>query len=248
MATVTVPTRQLPGTRYDHRFFPAMIVVLTVVMVAGFAHTYFFAGLLRAPLPAPIVHIHGAVFTLWFVLLLAQSALAASGRVHIHRKLGVAGIFVAAAMIPLGLLATAEFGRRMAPSMPRIRISLIMPVTELTAFAFLAAAAFLLRKEPAAHKRLILIATIGLIAAATGRMSFIPLFGLHRQAALLLVWAYTYLLLIPIAAYDLWSRRRLHPATVWGSIFLIGLHQAAILVCTTSPWLSFASWLISWSL
>lgn len=248
MATVTVPARSLPGTRYDHRFFPAMIVVLTVVMVAGFAPTYFFAGVFRAPLPGLLVHIHGAVFTLWFVLLLTQSALAATGRVGIHRQLGIAGIFVAAAMIPLGIMATAEWARRMAPTFPRIRVSTIMPVTELAAFAILATAAFLLRRKPAAHKRLILIATIAIVAAATARMEFIPLFGLHRQAALRLVWAYTYLFLIPIAAYDLWSQRKLHPATAWGSLFLICLHQVALLICTTGPWLAFAAWMQSWSL
>jgi hypothetical protein len=247
MATITASAQQLPGTRYDHRFFPAMTVLLSAITVAGFAHTYFFAGLFRAPLPATIIHIHGAVFTLWFVLLLVQSGLAAFGRVDFHRKLGIAGIVVAAAMIPLGLMATAEYGRRMAPTMPRIRISLIMPVTELAAFAVLVTAAFLLRRNPAAHKRLILIATIAIIAAATGRMEFLPVFGLHRQAALRVVWAYTYLLLIPIAAYDLRSRWKLHPATVWGSIFLIGLHQVAIQVCTTTPWLAFAAWLQSWN-
>lgn len=247
MATITVSAQQPPGTRYDHRFFPAMTALLSAVMVAGFAHTYFFAGLFRAPLPATIIHIHGLVFTIWFVLLLVQSSLAASGRVSIHRKLGIAGMAVAAAMIPLGLMATAEYGRRMAPTMPRIRILLIMPVTELAAFAVLVSAAFLLRRKPAAHKRLILIATIAIIAAATGRMEILPVFGLHRMAALRLDWAYTYLLLVPIAAYDLWSRRRPHPATVWGSVFLIGLHQAAIQICTTTPWLAFAAWLQSWN-
>ena len=248
MATVTIPARTLPGTRYDHRFFPAMIVVLTIVMVIGFGHTYFLAGVFRAPLPGLLVHIHGAVFTLWFALLLAQSFLVASGRVGLHRKLGIAGIVVAASMVPLGIMATAEYGRRMAPTQPRIRIALIMPIAELAAFAALAAAAFLLRRKPAAHKRLILLATVGIIPAATGRMEFIPLFHLHGANAIRLVWAYSYLFLLPIVAYDLWSRRRLHPATAWGSIFLIGLHQVAIQIAYTAPWNTFAAWLQSWNL
>lgn len=248
MATVTIPARTVPGTRYDHRFFPAMAVILTITMAAGFAHTYFFAGLFRAPLPGLLIHVHGAVFTLWFALLLAQSLLAASGRIGLHRKLGIAGIAVAGAMIPLGIMAIAEFGRRMAPTQPRIRIALIMPVAELSAFVVLAAAAFLLRRTPAAHKRLILIATVAIISAATGRMEFLPLFHLHFRGAIRLIWGYTYLFLIAIAAYDLWSRRRLHPATIGGSVFLICWHQLAILVCTTGPWLAFAAWLQSWNL
>ena len=248
MATVTIPARTVPGTRYDHRFFPAMVIVLTITMVAGFAHTYFFAGVFRAPLPGLLIHIHGAVFTLWFALLLTQSFLVASGRVGLHRKLGIAGIVVAASMVPLGVMATAEFARRMAQTMPRIRIATIMPIAELAAFAALAAAAFLLRRKPAAHKRLILLATVGIIPAATGRMEFIPLFHLHGANAIRLVWAYSYLFLLPIVAYDLWSRRRIHPATAWGSIFLIGLHQVAIQIAYTAPWDAFAAWLQSWNL
>ena len=89
-----------------------------------------------------------------------------------------------------------------------------------------------------------LVATIAIVAAATARMEFIPVFGLHRQAALRLVWAYTYLFLVPNQlAYDIWSQRKLHPATIWGSIFLIGLHQFALLVSTTGPWIAFSAWL-----
>lgn len=248
MATVTYPARQLPRTRYDHRFFSAMIITLTVVMVAGFARTYFFAGIFRAPVPARIIHIHGAVFTLWFVLLLAQAALAASGRVDIHRRLGMAGMFVALAMIPLGLMAGAEWARRMAPSFPRIRMALIMPVTELAAFAVLVATAFLARRHPAAHKRLILLATIALIPAATARLDFIPKFHLHGTSALRLDWAYTYLFIVPIVIYDLASRRRLHPATLSGSVFLVVLHQVGIAVCFSAPWIAFAGWLQSLNL
>jgi hypothetical protein len=248
MATITVPARALPGARYDHRFFPAMIVVLTIVMVAGFAHTYFLAGLFRAQLPGLLIHIHGAVFTLWFVLLLVQSTLAATGRVNIHRQLGIAGIFVAAAMIPLGIMATAEWAHRMAPTFPRVRIATIMPVTELASFAVLATLAFLLRRRPAAHKRLILLATIGLIPAATARLGFLPMFDLHGANALRLDWAYSYVFLLLLVAYDLWSRRRLHPAAAWGGIFLIGLHQVAIPIAYSAPWNAVSAWMQSWKL
>jgi hypothetical protein len=248
MATVTAPARQLPGTRYDHRFFPAMAVLLTVSMVAGFAHTYFFAGIFRAPLPGMLIHIHGAVFTLWFVLLLTQSFLAASGRLGLHRQFGIAGIVLAAAMIPLGVMATAEFARRVAPTFPRIRNATIMPITELVAFAVLVAAAFLLRRKPAAHKRLILLATIGIIPAATGRIESIPMFHLPGPNALRLMWAYSYIFLLPLIVYDLWSRRRVHPATASGSLFLIGLHQVAIPFCYTATWVGFSAWMQSWNL
>ena len=247
MATVAVPARRLPGTRYDHPFFAVMSVLLTAAMVVGFAHTYFLAGVFQAKLPGAIIHIHGAVFTAWFVLLLVQSALASSGRIDIHRKLGVAGIAIAAAMVPLGLLATAEYTHRFA-SHYHILMASIMPCAELFTFAVLATAAFLLRKQPPWHKRLILLATIGIIGAAVGRMEFLPYWHFHGNAALRLAWAYTYSFFIPLIVYDFRSLRQLHRATLLGSAFIIAVHQFSLLVDLTAPWLAFAAWMQSWNL
>ena len=225
--------------RFDHLFFSSMSVLLTLAMVVGFAKTYFFAGLLRAKLPSALIHIHGLVFTCWFVVLLIQSGLASAGRVDLHRKLGIAGVIIACLMLPLGFLATVEFLARMAPQ-PAMLMASIMPFTELFSFGVLAAAAFLYRKRPDFHKRLILLATIGLIGAALGRMEFLPDWHLRGIAELRLFWAYTYIFFVPLAAFDIFSLRKLHRVTLWGSAFLITLHQVALLICTTAPWLGFA--------
>jgi hypothetical protein len=247
MATITAPARRLPGTRYDHAFFFALIVLLTTAMAVGFAHTYFLAGVFSAHLPNLLIHIHGAVFTAWFVLLIIQSALASSGRVHLHRKLGIAGMAIAALMVPLGVLATAEFVHRQS-AFRRTRMASIMPCAELFTFAVLATAAFLARRRSDWHKRLIILATIGIIGAAVGRMDFLPYWHFHGPASLRLAWAYTYPFLILLAAYDLWSIRRLHKATLWGSAFIIVTHQLSLLICTTATWDAFAAWMQSWNL
>jgi hypothetical protein len=54
-----------PVSRTTERIFFGMAILLCIVAVAGFARTYFLAGMVRAPLPSPILHIHGAAFTLW---------------------------------------------------------------------------------------------------------------------------------------------------------------------------------------
>jgi hypothetical protein len=38
-----------------------------------------------------IIHLHGAVFSCWILLLVAQTSLVSAGRIDIHRRLGVAG-------------------------------------------------------------------------------------------------------------------------------------------------------------
>lgn len=74
----------LPGRRYDRQFFMAMVILLMAVVAIGFAPTYYLAGVFRAPLPGPIVHIHGAVFTCWMLLLLAQTGLISAKQVRLH--------------------------------------------------------------------------------------------------------------------------------------------------------------------
>jgi hypothetical protein len=243
----SVPVLQRPGRRFDHVFFPAMAVILTATMVVGFARTYFLAGLFRAPLPNILIHIHGVVFTCWFLLLLAQASLTAMHRVDLHRRLGIAGVAVAVAMLPLGILATAEYTVREV-AQPWVALAAVMPLTEIAIFSVLAAAAFFQRRRPDLHKRLILLATIALIAAAVGRMEFLPYWHFHGINAIRLVWAYTYVFLVPLAAYDLWSTRRLNPATAWGSVFMISLHQMSLWVATTAPWRAFVHWMQSWSI
>ncbi len=233
--------------RFEHLFFFLISVLLTLAVGIGFAKTYFFAGLFRAKLPSALIHIHGVVFTCWFVVLLCQSGLASAGRVDLHRRLGIAGMGIACLMLPLGILATAEFLTRMA-SEPGMLTASIMPFTELFSFGVLAAAAFLCRKRPDIHKRLIMLATISLIGAAVGRMEFLPDWHLRGVAALRLFWAYTYVFLVPLAAFDIFSLRKLHRATLWGSAFLITLHQVALLICTAGPWHGFAHWVQSWGI
>jgi len=50
-------------------FYSGMAVLLCVCVFIGFSPTYYQAGLLRAPLPSPILHVHGPVFTLWICCL-----------------------------------------------------------------------------------------------------------------------------------------------------------------------------------
>lgn len=105
-----------PGRRYDNRFFSVMIALLLITVFVGFARTYFLAGVFRAPLPNTLVHIHGAVFTSWMLLLIVQTSLVSARRVDIHRKLGLAGFGLACLMVVLGVLAATDaVYRKVAP-------------------------------------------------------------------------------------------------------------------------------------
>ena len=69
------PVYRPVNRKVERVFFSGMALLMCICVYIGFSPTYFGAGMLRAPLPSPILHIHGAVFTLWMLLFTVQAAL-----------------------------------------------------------------------------------------------------------------------------------------------------------------------------
>src|SRR5262245_49157986 len=91
------------AARREHLFFGGMTIAMLIAVLVGFGPTYFFSTISGTTfeLTRPL-HLHGAAFTSWMVLLVIQATLVAAGHVDIHRKLGVAGAVLAAVMMVLG--------------------------------------------------------------------------------------------------------------------------------------------------
>ena len=101
---------------FDDLFFPGMAVIILATVFIDFVRSYYLAGVFHARLPNLLVHIHGAVFTSWIVLLIAQSSLVAGRRVDLHRRLGPLGFAIACLMVVLGVMvATDGMARHFAP-------------------------------------------------------------------------------------------------------------------------------------
>ena len=237
-SNLTKPATGLPGRRYDHLFFSAMALLMMGTVFVGFAHTYYLAGVFHAPLPSLIIHLHGAAFSCWILLLVTQTSLVSAGRVDIHRRLGIAGFLLACLMVILGVLAaTDSLARGAGPAGRDSKFFYIVPLTDMLIFATLIFFAFRARSNPAAHKRLILVATIGLTIAAIARWPFVFVFRNAATAALL-----SYIFLLILAAYDLWSTRKVQRATLWAGAFLIFVQQIRIPIGKTAAWHAFATW------
>ena len=95
MATTSHPNSvaavqdRLPGRKFDHLSFSRIALLLAPAVFAGFARTYYLAGIFRAPLPSLIIHLHGAASSIWIGLFVTQTALVSARRVTLHRRLGV---------------------------------------------------------------------------------------------------------------------------------------------------------------
>ncbi len=231
--------------RHDNRqrdrvFFAGAAILILGIVFAGFARTYYLAGVFRAPLPDLLVHIHGAVFSFWILLLITQTALVSRGRVDLHRRLGLLGFGVACLMVVVGLLAATDaLARHMAPGERgfAVRAFYAIPLADMLVFATLIYFGYRERFHPTAHKRLMLIATITLLDAAFVRWHLpVPWWHLHAAEICCDV------LLLVLMSYDLWSLGKIHRATLWGSLLLVVLQQARGPLGHTALWQGFAAW------
>lgn len=226
--------------RLGNVFFPGVAALIFAAVFLGFARTYYLAGVFRAPLPNLLVHIHGAVFSLWILLLIVQTSFIASGRVDVHRRVGLFGFGLACLMVILGLMAaTDSLARHFAPGEAGagVKAFYAVPISDMLVFATLIYFGLRERFNPAAHKRLMLVATITLLPAAFVRWP-IPVAWWDIRVAQMCC----YPLLLLLMCYDLWSVGKVHRATLWGSVLLIVVHQVRMPIGRTLLWQSFATW------
>lgn len=223
--------------RFENLVFFGMALLILATVFLGFAKTYFLAGVFRAHLPNLLIHMHGAAFTLWMLLLITQISLVSAGRVDIHRRLGIAGFFLACLMVVLGTLAATNMLARGDPPFADPKAFYAVTLLDMMLFATMVFFAFRARRDSSTHKRLIFLATIGLLDAAFCRWPF-ALF----QANVPMTFLFLYIYILLLAAYDVLSLRRVHRATLWGGMFVIFMHEISLPLGRTVAWQEFAAW------
>jgi hypothetical protein len=222
-----------------------MAIVLALVVFAGFGPTYYFrfasggpqATLSGGPFSG-LVHLHGALFTAWVILFVVQTALVATHRVAVHRRLGIAGGVLAAAMVVVGTATAVATARRggSAPGMEPLAF-LAIPLFDMVVFATLVATALLWRRHKETHKRLMLLAYISIITAAIARIGGLAAMGPPVFFGLMLLFVVCGVL------YDLATRRQVHRAYLWGGAFLVASVPVRLAISGTAAWHTFATFL-----
>lgn len=224
----------------ERTFHAGMAILLCVVVFIGFSPTYFRAGMVRAPLPSPILHVHGAVFTLWMVLYLVQASLISARRVAWHRSLGTIAFMLPPVMVVLGTVAALDAlhrGVSIGPLDPAVSLSI--PLLGISWFAVLIWFSWRARRRPDAHKRLILLATIGLVDAALGRFPWSRI-GLPPAAGAVTGLG---ILVLLVVLYDLVALHRIHRTTMWAAPLTFAVGAFAVPIGMTSGWHAFAAFL-----
>lgn len=224
-----------------------MAVLLAVTVFVGFARTYYLQPFADGPaLTAagkpftPLLHVHGVLFTAWVVFFIAQTAFVARRRVATHRRLGLAGAVLAAAMVGTGtLVAIGQAARGSGPPDVDPLVFLAVPIFDMILFSILVVLAFARQRDKESHKRLVLLAYISIVIAATARLPGMLLLGPLPAFGL------TLLFVIAGVMYDLFSRGRIHAVYLWGGALLVIAMPARLSIAQTDAWHALGEWLIA---
>ncbi len=225
--------------RSGRSFYVGIALVMAIVVLIGFAPTFYLKAFTAAPSLSPLLWGHGVLFTGWMALLITQATLVAKDRVDVHRRLGLFGAALAATMVVVGLLTAIEAARlgRVPPGAPPPLVFLAIPFFAIVEFAILVGAAIALRGNSQAHKRLMLLATIGILTAAIARLP-LPFAGTPPG-----FFAITDLFILAGAIHDRRAHGRVHPVYVWAGSLMIIMQPVQLMLMGTPAWLAFAKWL-----
>jgi hypothetical protein len=228
----------------EHRFYLVTTIAMLLAVVVGFSRSFFLRPLFPGwPSPSePFFYVHGVLFAAWCVLLVGQAALVSSGRTPFHRTLGWYGAALAASMVATGtyaaLLAASRPTGFTGLPVPPLQF-LAVPLFDIVLFSTFVALAIARRRDAQAHKRLMLLASVNLLAAAFARWPLV-----HAVGNPFLYFGLADLFIIAMAIRDVRTRGRLHPVVLWGGLAIIASQPLRLAVSGTPAWLAFASWAV----
>jgi hypothetical protein len=231
------------------KLYVGLSLLITAIVAAGFSPSFYGTFVAGASHPF-IIHVHAAVYVGWLALLIAQSVLAARGRIAAHKRVGRFGIAYGAVVWLLGIVVSV--------AMPVINVHaglwttaraesfLAVPLGDMVLFGAFFGAAIAYRGRPEIHKRLIVLAAVAVMFAAVGRATMgavtlgAPAFVTERASRLLL-W---YLPVIVAVAHELVTKRRVHPV-YWIGALAMAVAFLRVPYSQTEQWRAIARAILS---
>ena len=231
--------------RFDRRLFAAAAIAFPIIVLAGFARTYYVKGLFDSPpLPSILVHFHGLLMTTWVLLFMTQVWFISSKRIRLHQRLGYVGIGLAALIIGAALptaLRAAKYGSNSSPPGIQPLAFLAIPLFDLLMFVILFGGAVYFRRRPAAHKALMLLTAVNFLGPAVAR---IPIAQLQAFGPL---WFFGFPGALALLCLGLDTRRhgRVNKIFLTGTLLLLCSYIVRLTLMTTQVWMKFATWATS---
>jgi hypothetical protein len=224
-------------------FYFLMSLLIVGIVTYGFSQTIT-TNLIHPHIPRPtILYVHAAMFFGWVILFTAQTALVQTRNIQWHRRLGRFGFVLGIFMPPVGIatsLVMARFNILHHFETPdQAAAFLAVPINDMIDFSAAFALAIWWRRKAEFHRRLMLMATCCLLAAAFARLPFITIDAVRWYGGVDL------LVLLGVMR-DLVVNRRIHPVYIYGlPLFMAGQVVAMTVFLKQAPiWLAIAYRLI----
>jgi len=249
-AAAVLPKRRrfIAFHRADRNFFLIFLLVCWLGVIMGFAPAVTLRWNGHARFVAPLIlKVHAVAFSTWLVLLTVQIWLVRRKNTALHMKLGLAAFALVPVMVVSGYFAEVYTQRWHIAHPPNNFPFFILPIFWVLTFGSLATAALAVRKDPGAHKRLILLATTMIVGAAYDRGwgdALTAAFGDGLGGMLVNEFAATDLILFGALAYDFWTRGRLHKVYEIAVPIILLLQVATTIIYHSAKWLPIASFLV----
>ena len=215
-------------------FYLWLALAMTATAFIGFWFTYFGPVFRRAyPEVSPLVHVHGWTFFAWYLLLPVQAGLVRTGRVAAHRAIGLTSIALGALMIGVGLIVSVvQIDMALRPDAAPFWQLMGLPIFSIwILFTVFYIAAIRLRRRPADHKRLIMLASAAALGAATFRI-LVRIFGFAPWVAVAGCLAPVSFILVAMV-HEYRQRHSVSPAYLLGSAAMTVLIGGAFLLVMT---------------
>ena len=226
----------------ERKLFLAAAIGFPLVVLAGYFKSYYFSAFFSdaRPVANTLVHVHGLVMSTWVLYFVAQVALIRTKNVKLHMTMGFAGIALAVLVIVTGMATAydAQLVRGAAPPGANPHSFFVFPVSDMTLFVILFAAAVYFRKRPTEHKTLMLLTAINFVPAALFRIPAVP-----PEYTVLWAFGTPALLAIAILAWHTWKHGKLNKVFAAGVALLLIALPLRPIISETSAWLSFVGWL-----
>ena len=217
-------------------FFTTIALLGIIAILVGFLKTFIIpiiSGTKTWPLA---IYAHASFVFGWVLIFLTQSLLIQNKKYKTHMSIGrwaaLIAVGAAISIIPASLY---QIERELKEGLGQTAISPIVgSLASATMFLTLVTLGIVYRKKPQVHKRLMLLATILLIWPAWFRWRhYFP--SVERPD----IWFAGVLadsLIIVAFIWDWIKNKRIHPALLYGGLFIIAENIMEILLFDSSEW------------
>ena len=221
----------------DRRIYILWIALVWIGMLGGFVPDIG-RYLSETPPPPMILHVHGILYFLWLALVTVQIALVEVRKPALHKRLGWWVVGLSVVLVPLGLVSSMVDMARSAAQPPPYRPEfLALELQSQTVFAILLTLAVRMRRDLAAHRRLMILLLVDFLDPGTSRalsmlvphIPYTPVGFWFKY-----FWANALLVLL-MMAWDKWRHGRIHPALITGGA-IVAAGEAFAVVLEFAPW------------